>query len=70
MSCVNTLPLLLSILVVLLIGLVTWGFFRSRKQMAGNALIGARDDMLLGLLVLAAFASGVFSTIILLTFVR
>lgn len=64
------LPLLLGILVALLISLLVWGIFRYRKQTAGNIQIGSRDDMLLGLLVLAAFTSGVFIAIVLLMIVQ
>ncbi len=67
---IETLPFLLGILVVLLIGLLVWGMFRYRKQKAGSIQIGSRDDMLLGLLVLAVFTSGVFVAIVLLTLVR
>lgn len=66
MSSVHAVPLLLSALVGLLLGLVAWGFLRTRGHQVGDALIGARDDVLLGLLVLAAFALGAFLTYVLL----
>ncbi len=68
MPCVSPIPFLLSLIVVVLLGLVTFGLFRARAQTTVNTLVGARDDLLLGLLVLAAFASGVFATLVLLAF--
>ncbi len=70
MPDLEALPLLLGVLLGLLIALMGWGWFRLRRPIAGNAAAGARDDILLGLLVLAAFASGMFSAVILLAFVR
>jgi hypothetical protein len=70
MPYVQTLPLLLSVLVGLAIGLVTWGFLREREGQTGSPQVGMRDEILLGLFALAAFASGVFITIILLTLFR
>jgi hypothetical protein len=58
----RAIPVLLAILVGLLFGLLTWGLLRVRGREAGEALIGVRDDVLIGLLVLAAFALGVFLT--------
>ena len=70
MQCVETVPLLLSVLVALLIGLLVWGLFRSRVRTSSNTLMGARDDVFVGLLVLAAFASGSFLTFILVSFMK
>lgn len=53
---------LLSILVGLLLGLVVWGFYRARNHRFDEALLAKRDDMLLGLVVLAAFSLGIFLT--------
>ena len=53
---------LLSILVGLLIGLMTWGFYRARNHKFDNAVLAKRDDVLLGLVVLAAFSLGIFLT--------
>jgi len=58
----QAIPVLLAILVGLLCGLLTWGLLRMRGREAGETPIGVRDDVLLGLLVLAAFALGVFLT--------
>lgn len=63
----HAVPLLLSLLVGLLIGLVGWGFLRSQSHEASDILMGTRDDVILGLLVLAAFALGVFLTYLLLS---
>jgi hypothetical protein len=54
--------LLLSILVGLLIGLMTWGFFQARNHKFDASVLGKRDDVLLGLMVLAAFSLGIFLT--------
>ena len=58
----QAIPVLLAILMGLLFGLLTWGLLRMRSREAGEALIGIRDDVLVALLVLAAFALGVFLT--------
>ncbi len=68
MASVPVIPVLLSLLVGLVLGLVTWGVVRSRSHMLGDARLGARGDILLGLLVLAAFALGVFLTYALMGF--
>ena len=59
-------PILLSILVGLLISLVVWGLVRPPRQQTGDTWIETRDDLLIGLLVLAAFVSGAFLTYVLL----
>jgi hypothetical protein len=56
----QAIPVLLAILVGLLFGLLAWGFLRVQSHEAGETLIGVRDDVLTSLLVLAAFALGVF----------
>jgi hypothetical protein len=58
----QAIPVLLAILMGLLFGLLAWGLLRMRGREAGEALVGVRDDVLIGLLVLAAFALGVFLT--------
>ena len=70
MQCVETVPLLLIVLIALLIALLVWGLFRSRVRASSNSLMSGRDDMFMGLLVLAAFASGSFLTFILLSFAK
>lgn len=67
MSSVHAIPLLLSALIGLLLGLVAWGFFQVWSHQNGDALMGGHDGVLLGLLVLAALALGVFLTYVLLS---
>lgn len=59
--------LLLSLLIGLLLGLVAWGFWRTRSHEASGALMGTQDNLLLGLLVLSGFALGAFLTYVLLS---
>jgi p-aminobenzoyl-glutamate transporter AbgT len=65
MVSLDFIPLLLLILIGLVLGWLGQGVVRSRNQEVGN-LMGTRDDMLLGLLVLAFFALGVFVAYVLL----
>ncbi len=58
--------LLLSLLVGFLAGFVTWGFWRVGAQPILVAMAAVRDDILLGLSVLAALALGGFLTYALL----
>lgn len=58
MSFAHTVPILLGILIGLLVGLVTGGLVRSRGQTGDVLTMGMRDDMLLWLLILAAFILG------------
>ncbi len=56
---------LINILIGLLLGLLAWGILRARSY--GNSIVmGLRDNVLLGLLVFAGFAMGVFLTYALL----
>jgi len=66
MSYTHAIPLLLSVLVGLVLGLVALGLLRYRSQASDDSLMGTRNDLLLGLLVLAAFALGAFVTYILI----
>jgi len=68
MPSMRAAPLLLGILMILLLGSVAWGFLRVRGYKAGSAPLGIRDDVLVGLLVLAAFGLGIFLAYILLVF--
>ena len=55
----HAIPLLLIILVGLLLGLLTVGFFKSRRHPTDNVLTWVGDDLfLMGLLTLAAFVLG------------
>jgi H+/Cl- antiporter ClcA len=62
---VNAVPLLLSIFVGLLLGLVAWAFLRIRNPRQ-DTWFEMRDDVLLALLLLAALAVGSFLTYALL----
>jgi len=57
---VPMIPLLLIMLVALLLGLVAWGFWRTRGQESNGVAMTSRDDVLLGFLVLAAVALVIF----------
>ena len=63
-------PLLLIIMLALLFGLVTVGFLRVRRHEADEAAQKASDELLVGLVLLAAFALGVFVTYVLIGFAR
>ena len=58
-------PLVISIMVGFLLGLVTVGFLRLRHSPTEGSLPRTGDGLLLGLLTLAAFAMGVFLTYLL-----
>jgi hypothetical protein len=66
MQFARVIPLLLIILVSLVLGLVAWGFWRTRGQEVDGAPMAPRDDVLLGFLVLAALALVIFLTYALL----
>jgi len=65
MKFFGTIPLVVSVLVGFLLGLVTVGLLRLRHSPTEGNLPGTSDALLLGLLALAAFAMGVFLTYIL-----
>lgn len=63
MPSAHIIPLvLLSSLIGLLFGLIAWGFWRARRRELNHIPSSSRDEILLGLLILAAFAMGVFLT--------
>lgn len=62
MKLVGAVPLLISVLVGLLLGLVAVGFLGLRRRPAEGNWSTTGDGLLLGLLALAAFAMGVFLT--------
>lgn len=68
MSSARVAPLLLSALVGALLSLVVWGFRQARTHAMNPAPAEAGNDLLLWLLVLAAFALGAFVTYALLHF--
>jgi hypothetical protein len=53
-------PFILIVLVALLLGLVAWGFRRTRGQEINGIPMTSRDDVLLGFLMLAAVALVIF----------
>jgi NhaP-type Na+/H+ or K+/H+ antiporter len=65
MTPMGPIPLLLSILVGLVLGLVTWGVLRLRRQ-RDESQSTSPDGVLLALFALAAFALGAFLTYALL----
>ena len=62
----HLMPLLLSLLVGLLLGLIAWGIQRARSPEGDGGLMGTQDDLLWGLLLLAGLAIVVFITFLLL----
>ncbi len=71
MFYVQALPFLFGVLVVFLIDLLAWDILRYCKhKISCTSIRSSRDDILIGFLVLAAFTSGVFVAIILLTIVQ
>lgn len=62
MKLVGAVPLLISVLVGLLLGLVAVGFLGLTRRPAEGRWSANGDGLLLGLLALAAFAMGVFLT--------
>jgi hypothetical protein len=57
---VHPIAVLLAVLVGLVFGLLAWGLLRMRSYDAGDVSIEVRDSVLVGLLILAAFALGAF----------
>ena len=66
MSSAHAIPILLGFLVLLLIGLLAAGLVRSQSQPTDDSPVRTRDDLLLQLLLFAAFISGVFLTYVFL----
>ena len=66
MSCAGPAPLLLSVLLGLLLGLIGWGLLRVWRSASGDAFAETQDDLLIGLLALSAFAAGVFMTYVII----
>ncbi len=67
MRPLQTAPLLISILAGLLLGFLAWWGQRVRRRGTGMRWPESSDDLLVGLLVLAAFGLGVFVTYVLLS---
>ncbi len=68
MLAVHVIPVLLGVLIGLMLALVTWGFWHSQNQGVAGFVMGARGDILVWLLILAAFTLGIFITYILAGF--
>lgn len=66
MWALGAVPLLLSIVLGLLLGVVAWGIMRIQAAGKDNTVSTWDDDLLIGLLVVGALASGVFLTYALL----
>ena len=69
MSPVYMIPIVLGVLIGLLVALLTWGLWHSQNQRTGSLIVGARGDVLMGLLILAAFTLGIFVAYLLMGFV-
>ena len=65
MKFISAIPLLLSILVGFLLGLVAVGIVRLRHHPAAVGSTERPDDVLVGFVALAAFAMGAFLTYLL-----
>lgn len=65
MKLFGTIPLVISILIGFLLGLVTVGLLRLGRSPTEGSLPGTSDALLLGLLTLAVFAMGAFLTYVL-----
>ncbi len=59
-------PLLIGVTVMALMGLVAWGFWRYQRDPGDEFLMDAHNKLLMGLLLLSAFALGVFLTFMVL----
>jgi NhaP-type Na+/H+ or K+/H+ antiporter len=66
MSLTHTVSLVLSILVGVLLGLVTWGFLRLGHRRSNDDDLEPRDEVLYGLLAFSVFSLGAFVTYILI----
>ncbi len=67
MFIVRIVPLFLSILVGLILGLLAWGYLRLRDRQEPTAMLAITDQVLTGLALLAAFALSAFLTYALLS---
>ena len=56
----------MSVLVLALLVLASWGLWRYRSYQNSDVLLGSYDQMLIGLLILGAFALKVFLAYLLL----
>jgi len=65
MTFTHALPLLLSFLIGLLVGVLATGLLPSYSRVIDRVLVQNRSDALIWLLLLAAFAFGVLVTMVL-----
>jgi len=68
MASPSAVPLLMSVLVPAMLGLAFWGLWRYRSYQNDDVLMGVYDQMLVGLLILSAFALKAFLAYLLLCF--
>ena len=67
----GTLPLLLGGLIIPAMGLMFYGLFKVHRDAARGMPMGLRSDMILvGFVLLALFASGIFLTVLLVTIAK
>jgi hypothetical protein len=66
MLSVYAIPILLGVLAGAVLALVSWELWRSQNRRVGLVQMGTRGDVLLWLLVLAAFTLGAFIAYVLL----
>jgi hypothetical protein len=55
-------PMLIALLVVFLLGLLSWGFWRYRIALKTRARFEWNDDVLLGFLLFVSFTLGIVLT--------
>lgn len=60
MSLVSVIPLLLALLVALLFSLAAWGAVQLRRKPADDVPLASQDHVLIGFLLVAVFALGMF----------
>ena len=66
MLSVGAVPLLVSVPVLVLLGLVAWGFWKCHDDQDNECLMGVYDQMLKDLLILSAFTLKIFWVYLLL----
>ena len=62
MCSTKPMPYVLLVLVVFALALIVWGISRQRRHRNEGITPGRQDDLLVGALLLGAFACGVFLT--------
>jgi hypothetical protein len=65
MKLMSVIPLLLSVLVGLVLGLMAWNILHLRRRAADDSPVDTGNGLLLGLLILGALALGMFLTYVL-----